>query len=94
MFWLWTRAFWVCFFFKVFEIQKKKRERLQTALLNIDKKANCNINYTLQSSILLDELVTEIKREFGYISMHQFLRYYVHGFLFTLERNSCMLSLK
>lgn len=73
---------------------KKKRERLQTALLNIDKKANCNINYTLQSSILLDELVTEIKREFGYISMHQFLHYYVHGFLFTLERNICMLSLK
>ena len=92
MFWLWTRAFWVCFF-KVFEIKKKKK-RLQTALLNIEKKANCNINYTLQSSILLDELVTEIKREFGYVSMHQLLSYYVHCFLFTLERNICMLSLK
>ena len=81
-------------FFKVFEIKKKKKKRIQTALINIDKKANCNINYTLQSSILLDELVTEIKREFGYVSMHQLLRYYVHCFLFTLERNICMLSLK
>ena len=81
-----------CVFFKFFEI--KKKERLQTALLNIEKKANYNINYTLQSSVLLDELVTEIKRDFGYVSMHQLLCYYVHCFLFTLERNSCMLSLK
>lgn len=73
---------------------KLKKKRLQTALLNIEKKANCNINYTLQSSVLLDELVTEIKRDFGYVSMHQLLCYYVLCFLFTLERNICMLSVK